>query len=115
MFEIQFEPQTTDASASTRERVLVANVSEERQYVSGYTVSYSSGYEYAISGGLTLDPRATLAVVSHGEGDSVAETDPPTYYRNADLPELVLEDGEETVRLLDTDDDPVATAAYTEG
>lgn len=76
-----------------------------------YTVAYSSSSEYTISGGLSLDP-ATLAGVSQDEGDSVADFDPHTYYRTAELPELVLEDGEETVRLLDTDDTPVATGPY---
>lgn len=56
--------------------------------------------------------HATLAVVSQGEGDSVADSDPPTYYQTAELPELMLEEGEETVRLLDTDNTPVATGTY---
>lgn len=45
-------------------------------------------------------------------GDSVAESDPPVYYRDADLPELVLEDGEETVKLLDRERGVVSEASY---
>lgn len=111
-FEIQFEEGPADGPVVQRERVTVTNLSEERRYVSGYTLAYSSGYEHAISGGLTLEPRATLAIVSRGEGASVAESEPPTYYRDAALPELVLTDGEETVRLMNHDDEPVMTATY---
>ena len=74
---------------------------------------YSSGYECTLSGGLSLEPQSTVAIVSQGAGDSVAEADPPTYYRNAALPELVLDDGEETVHLLNGDDDVVIEASYT--
>lgn len=111
-FKIQFKDGPADGPVVQRERVTVTNLSEERQYVSGYTVAYSSGYEYTISGGLTLEPHATLAIVSQGEGASVAESEPPTYYQDAALPELVLTDDEETVRLLNHDDEPVVTATY---
>jgi hypothetical protein len=111
-FEIQFEEGPADGPVVQREQVTVTNRSAEHQYVSGYTLAYSSGYEYAISGGVTLEPHATLAIVSQGEGASVAESEPPTYYQDAALPELVLTDGQETVRLLNYDDEPVVTATY---
>jgi len=112
-FEIKFEEGPADGPVVQRERVIVTNLSEDRQYVSGYTLAYSSGYEYTISGGLTLEPHATLAIVSQGEEhSSVVESDPPTYYQTATLPELVLTDGEETVRLLNHDDEPLVTATY---
>ncbi|WP_265108241.1 lamin tail domain-containing protein [Halosolutus halophilus] len=111
-FQIRFAEQEGDTAESVRERVLIKNSSEESQYISGYTLTYSSGYEYTFSGGLTLEPRSTVAVVSQGAGDSVAESDPPTYYRNADLPELVLEDGEETIRLLNQEDELVVEETF---
>lgn len=114
-FEIGFAEQESDTSNATRERVLIRNVSGESRFVSGYSLSYSSGYEYTFSGGLTLEAGAKVAIVTQGVGDSVAESDPPTYYRDADLPELVLADGEETVRLLDADGEVVREATYTRG
>ena len=83
-----------------------------RPVQSGYTLSYSSGYEYTFTGGLTVEHGAKVAVVSQGVGDSVAESDPPVYYRDGDLPELVLEDGNETIRLLDRDGDTIIEATY---
>lgn len=114
-FEIGFAGQAGDTSESARERILITNVSGESQYISGYTLTYSSGYEYTFTGGLSLEPRSTVAIVSQGAGGSVAEADPPTYYRDAALPELVLEDGEETVRLLDRENEPVAQATFDAG
>ena len=111
-FRVGFAEQESDTAESARERILITNVSGESQSVSGYTLTYSSGYEYTLSGSLSLEPQSTLAIVSQGAGDSVAEADPPTYYRNAALPELVLEDGEETVRLLNGDDEVVTEATY---
>lgn len=113
IFKAGFAEQEGDTAESERERVLITNVSDESQYVSGYTLTYSSGYEYTLSGGLSLEPQSTVAIVSQGAGDSVAESDPPTYYRNAALPELVLEDGTETVRLLNGEDEVVIEASYT--
>lgn len=112
-FEIGFAEQEGDTSESARERILITNVSGESQYISGYTLTYSSGYEYTLIGGLSLEAQSTVAIVTQGAGDSVAESDPPTYYRNADLPELVLEDGEETVRLLNGEDEVIVEATYT--
>lgn len=50
--------------------------------------------------------------MTQGVGDSVSDTDPPTYYRDAALIELVLEDGEETVRLRDGAGEVVVEATY---
>jgi hypothetical protein len=111
-FEFEFEEQEGDTSESVRERVILENISGESQYISGYTLEYSSGFHYTFSGGLSLEHRSIVAVVSQGAGDSVAESDPPTYYRNADLPELVLEDGEETVGLLDRQGELVSEATH---
>ena len=112
-FEIGFAEQEGDTADTVRERILIRNVSEKNQYISGYTLMYSSGYEYTITAGLSLAPRSRVAIVTQGTGDSVAESDPPTYYRDANLPELVLEDGEESVRLLDEGDEVVQNATYT--
>ena len=114
-YEIGFAEQEGNTSNAARERILITNVSGERRSVSGYTLTYSSGYEYTFTGGLTLESGGTVADVTQGAGDGVAESDPPTYYRDADLPELVLDDGEETVRLLDADDEVVREATYTRG
>ncbi|WP_224338178.1 lamin tail domain-containing protein [Haloprofundus halobius] len=112
-FEVGFAEQEGDTADSVRERIQITNISGESQYVSGYTLTYSSGYEYTLTGGLSLEAQSTVAIVSQGAGDSVALTDPPTYYRDAALPELVLEDGEETVRLLNHEDEVVIEATYT--
>lgn len=94
-----------------RESIIVDNLGGDLA-LSGYALRYSSGYEYRFSG-LTLEPGSRVAVVSQGTGgDSVAESDPPVYYRDADLPELVLEDGEETVKLLDREREVVSEASY---
>lgn len=110
-FEIRFEEQEGDTGNRMRERVVIKNISEQSQDIRGYSLSYSSGYEYTFSS-LPLEPRSKVAVVSQGTGDSVAESDPPTYYRDADLDELVLEDGAETVRLHDRDGERVVEATY---
>lgn len=108
---IEFARQESGQSTMTRERIVITNRSSDSWNIGGYTLAYSSGHKYNFSD-LTLEPGADVAVVSRGVGDSVAESDPPTYYRNADLPELVLEDGSETMRLLDTDDEVVVEATY---
>lgn len=110
--EIEFIEEKEDASDSKSEQVLLRNNSDENQRISGYTLTYSSGYEYTFSGGLSLEPGARVAVVSQGTGDHVAESDPPKYYRDADLPELVFEDGKETVRLLNQNDEVVVEASF---
>lgn len=111
-FEIGFAEQEGDSSNAGRERVLLTNVSDADRYLGGYTLTDSSGYEHSITGGLSLGPQARVAIVSQGVGDSVTDTDPPTYYRDAAHPELVLEDGEETVRLRDGADEVVVEATY---
>ena len=110
-YEIRFEEQKSDSSNLGRERVVIKNVSGTTKSPTAFTLDYSSGYEYAFEQ-LSLENRSSVAVVSRGEGNSVAETDPPTYYRDADLPELVLDDGKETVELRDRDDEVVVTATY---
>lgn len=112
IFEIRFEEQEGDSAEVLRERVIVVNTSGEDRNISGYTLSYSSGYEYTFSGVLTVEAGAKVAVVSQGAGDSVAEADPPTYYRDADFPTLVLENGEETVLLFDREDELIVEATY---
>ena len=111
-FDLEFAEREGDSSTHVRERIVVRNVSGERQNVRGYTLAYSSGYEYVFGGRLTLEPGSTVAVVTRGGRDGVADSDPPKYYRDADLPELVLADGAETVRLLDRDDEVVVEATY---
>lgn len=111
-FDLRFEEQTDDSADTVRERVIVDNISGEDQSISGYTLAYSSGYEYTFSGRLILEAGAKVAVISQGAGESVAESDLPTYYQDASLPELVLEDGNETVRLFDKEDNLLVEATY---
>lgn len=109
--KIRFEEQKSDSSNLGRERVVIMNTSETTKSLTAFTLDYSSGYEYTFEQ-LSLETSSSVAVVSQGEGNSVAEADPPTYYRDADLPELVLEDGKETVELHDRDNEVVVTATY---
>lgn len=110
--EIKFTEQDGETSGTKREQILIRNTSGEAQSLSGYTLTYSSGYEYTFSGGLSLEPQSSVAIVSRGTGDYVAESDPPKYYRDANLSEFVLEDGKETVRLLNQENEVVVEASY---
>ena len=110
-FKIRFEEQESESSNVGRERVVIENVSGTTKSLTAFTLDYSSGYEHTFEQ-LSLETRSEVAVVSQGEGNSVAEADPPTYYRDADLPELVLEDGKETVELRDRDNEVLVTATY---
>jgi hypothetical protein len=110
-YEIRFEEQKSDSSNLGRERVVIRNVSGTTNPLTAFTLEYSSGYQYTFEQ-LSLEDRSSVAVVSQGEGNSVTEADPPTYYRDADLPELVLDDGKETIELRDRDDEVVVTATY---
>lgn len=111
-FEIRFKEHQGETANAVRERIIVMNLSKTDQNLQGYTLEYSSGYEYKFTDGPTLEPRAKVAIVSRGATTSVAESDPPTYYRDADLPSLVLEDGEETVKLLDEAGIALVVATY---
>ena len=110
--EILFEEQEGDTGNLVRERIIIRNESDHNIGIGGYTLRYGSGYEYTFSEEFSLEPYSKVAVVSQGKGDSTAESDPPTYYRDADLPELVLEDGEETVRLLNREEELTIEAVY---
>jgi hypothetical protein len=110
-YEIRFEEQKSDSSNLGSERVVIRNVSGTTKSLTAFTLDYSSGYKYTFEQ-LSLETSSSVAIVSQGKGNSVVEADPPTYYRDADLPELVLEDGKETVELRDRDDEVVVTATY---
>ena len=110
--EIRFKEQEGDTGNPVRERIIIRNKSDHSIGIGGYTLRYSSGYEYTFSGGFSLEPYSKVAVVSQGEGDGTAESDPPTYYRDADLPELILEDGEEAVRLLNREEGLIIKEVY---
>lgn len=109
--EVAFEPRTDGNSAKARERVILINASDDPIDLEGCRLVYQSGPEYEFSD-LVLEPRAKVAVVSRGVGDSTALSDPPTYYRDAELDSLVLEDGEERVTLLSPSGAVVLEATY---
>lgn len=111
--QVGFEPSTGGNSATSRERIVLENSSDSDLDLGGFVLQYESGDEYEFDG-LVLEPGAAVAVVSQGTGDAVAESDPPTYYRDAELDELVLEDGQETVELFDADGNLVLEATYRE-
>ena len=111
---VRFEERGGDTGNLVRERILIRNESDQSIEFGGYTLRYSSGHEYVFSGGLSVEPYAEVAVLSRGEGDGIAESDPPTHYRDANLPEPVLRDGEETVRLLDRNGELLVEKLYSD-
>lgn len=112
MFEISFTSGTDEDVVVSSEHVAVRNVSNSDQQVTGYTLAYSSGHEYTVREGLLLEPGAKVAIVTQGRQNVVAESDPPTYYRGADLSGSVLADGSETVQWIDPDGNTVASATF---
>lgn len=96
------------------EYLSIENTSEEPRDVSEYTVEYGSDHAYTIED-LTLEPGATLAVLSRNGDDTVLTSYPPTYLRFAGFGEgkdaSVLEENG-TVSLRNPEGEVVAQDDY---
>jgi len=96
------------------EYLSIKNTAEKSRDISGYTVEYGSGHTYTVSE-LTLEPGATLSVLSRSGDDTVLVSYPPIYLRFAGLGEgkdtSVLEENG-TVFLKNSEGDIVAQEKY---
>lgn len=113
---VTIHPGTDEDSTSHKEqeRVVVTNESEVDTSIRRYYLEYSSGHRYSFDR-VSLAPAEKIVVVSQGSGDVTLESKPPVHVRDANLPELVTTDGEETVMLKAPDGKTVVDATYSGG
>ncbi|MFB6235952.1 MAG: lamin tail domain-containing protein [Halopenitus sp.] len=113
---VSIHPGTDEDSTSheKQERVVVTNESETDATIRRYYLEYSSNHRYSFDR-VSLAPGEKIVVVSQGSGDATLESNPPVHVRDANFPELVTADGEETVMLKNPDGKTVVDATYSGG
>lgn len=113
---VSIHPGTDEDSTSHKkqERVVVTNESETDASIRRYYLEYSSGCQYSFDR-VSLAPAEKIVVVSQGSGDVTLDSKPPVHVRDANFPELVTADGQETVMLKNPDGETVVDGTYSGG